>query len=606
MNRRYPRYPDDADYQTNSPSYYEDLGRKQKLIQLLAEKIWGYDEELKKRFEEWDKNLEEFPEEIKKLLEKWLDDGTIVEIIDKEIFKTFNTRGVDVRLFGVKGDGVTNDTDKLNNALLFLKDFNYSNLFFPNGEYLLDKIHYDDHLNIIGESKEKTLLMFNRGEENFIQINSDRFNKKNLSLKNVTIDGLKEFDRYEDRTVLFESGHLNVDNCLFKNTTNAAIRFKCDTVKIESCDFKDMQHHSGTENDTTKAIYGEADLIYINNCTFYENIPCDEGKGPGGILLSGENNSLTITNCYFHNIGQNHSENYIGCIDLYTNSNETIISNNKFHNYTYTAIKMQNASYLICSNNIVDGNTELASNAILYQPNVRNHQQPEDTVIISENIVKNIDKTAYYIQGQSELLTKNIMFSNNIAKNVDTGLILRYLDKNISISDFMVDKTTNNGIFIYQCDNSKIKINNVSLINIGANGISANDGGNNLKITCSDVDVSAILYGGTFTDIDSVSIDSSFFNGDINGLRVLRTNDVSVINTKSNSVDFIDNENSNLYGNSWQPKIFYRRAYPTKGQWNKGDRVFNTDFTVSEDIGWACVESGVPGIWKSLGVLNDV
>ena len=144
------------------------------------------------------------------------------------------------------------------------------------------------------------------------------------------------------------------------------------------------------------------------------------------------------------------------------------------------------------------------------------------------------------------------------------------------------------------------------MINIGANGISANDGGNNLKITCSDVDVSAFLYGGTFTDIDSVSIDSSFFKGDIDGLRVLRTQDVNVVNTKSNSVDFSDNENSNLYGNSWQPKIFYRSAYPTKGQWNKGDRVFNTDFTVSNDIGWVCVKSGTPGVWKSLGVLNDI
>src|SRR5699024_6844246 len=114
--------------------------------------------------------------------------------------------------------------------------------------------------------------------ENFIQINSDRFNKKNLSVKNLTIDGLKEYGRYGDRTISFESGNLIVDNCLFKNTTNAAIRFKCDTVKIESCDFKDMQHHSGTKGDTTKAIYGEADLIFINNCTFYEHIPCDEGK----------------------------------------------------------------------------------------------------------------------------------------------------------------------------------------------------------------------------------------------------------------------------------------------------------------------------------------
>jgi len=88
MNRRYPRYPDDADYQTNSPSYYDDLARKTKLIKLLSQRIWEYDEELAKRFEEWDKNLEEFDENVLLLLNEWLTDGTLERIINEEIFST--------------------------------------------------------------------------------------------------------------------------------------------------------------------------------------------------------------------------------------------------------------------------------------------------------------------------------------------------------------------------------------------------------------------------------------------------------------------------------------------------------------------------------------
>src|SRR5699024_4427287 len=96
------------DYQTNAPSYYEDLARKQKLIQLLAEKIWEYEETLDltleeitnrlesyiedndklmtERLEQWDLNLEKFPENVELLLQEWLSDGTLDHIINETIF----------------------------------------------------------------------------------------------------------------------------------------------------------------------------------------------------------------------------------------------------------------------------------------------------------------------------------------------------------------------------------------------------------------------------------------------------------------------------------------------------------------------------------------
>lgn len=84
-HRRIPKYYDDQDYNTNAPSYYDDLARKSKLIQLLSERIWEYDEELAKRFEAWDKNLEEFDSEVIRLLQEWVNDGTLVEIIAQTV-----------------------------------------------------------------------------------------------------------------------------------------------------------------------------------------------------------------------------------------------------------------------------------------------------------------------------------------------------------------------------------------------------------------------------------------------------------------------------------------------------------------------------------------
>lgn len=84
----YPFYSDNADYNTNAKSYYDDLARKQHLFEILAKRIWEYDEELAKRFEEWDRNLEEFPENVEKLLIEWINDGTLEHLINVELFDT--------------------------------------------------------------------------------------------------------------------------------------------------------------------------------------------------------------------------------------------------------------------------------------------------------------------------------------------------------------------------------------------------------------------------------------------------------------------------------------------------------------------------------------
>ena len=89
---RIPRYTaDDTDYTTNAPSYYDDLARKEKLIRVLAERIGYYDEELAKRFEEWDKNLEELPDELKRMFLEWVDDGTLARILAQLLLDEYAT-----------------------------------------------------------------------------------------------------------------------------------------------------------------------------------------------------------------------------------------------------------------------------------------------------------------------------------------------------------------------------------------------------------------------------------------------------------------------------------------------------------------------------------
>lgn len=90
---RYPRYPDDSDYKTNASSYYDDLARKNKLIEILAEKIYGYEKVLAENLAEIERVLnavidkigEGFNEEIVTLLKIWVQDGTLDHIINETL-----------------------------------------------------------------------------------------------------------------------------------------------------------------------------------------------------------------------------------------------------------------------------------------------------------------------------------------------------------------------------------------------------------------------------------------------------------------------------------------------------------------------------------------
>lgn len=84
-NRRFPIYPDDNDYTTNSPSYYDDLARKQKLIELLSKRIWEYDDEIKEYFRRWEENLETINEDVIEMMVKWFEDGILDEILNEEL-----------------------------------------------------------------------------------------------------------------------------------------------------------------------------------------------------------------------------------------------------------------------------------------------------------------------------------------------------------------------------------------------------------------------------------------------------------------------------------------------------------------------------------------
>ena len=106
MNSRRPTYNDDSDYTTNAPSYYEDLARKQELMERLAIRIWEYDTTLYEKLKMVQETLQKYAD----ILDGKIDDFD--NIILNETIRWLNenmedilTQAVKIAWFGLTDDG---------------------------------------------------------------------------------------------------------------------------------------------------------------------------------------------------------------------------------------------------------------------------------------------------------------------------------------------------------------------------------------------------------------------------------------------------------------------------------------------------------------------
>lgn len=96
-------------------------------------------------------NLDWLIGEMKKLKEDF--NNLPDEIIEKLLANFKITNFVNVKLLGAKGDGVTNDTAAIQNAL-----DKYKAIFIPAGTYKIDSLYISNDCTIIGENSDSTLI----------------------------------------------------------------------------------------------------------------------------------------------------------------------------------------------------------------------------------------------------------------------------------------------------------------------------------------------------------------------------------------------------------------------------------------------------------------
>lgn len=269
---------------------------------------------------------------------------------------TLNATEINVKNFGAKGDGVSDDWNSFQKALDYAyKNKNVNQIFIPNGQYKISKtiIVYGSNLSIRGESKEKTLLIKNvnlgwwgdlmyvcglvpgnkyydskTGKEYFYKGNkipSENIIIKSLSFKSASAD------KVINNIGIVNSNNVTIDNCIFLGSSNSNVAIVNDAKKcgnnniiIKNCIFQKAGTHNLRVLSMNAGKYN-ANSVSVIDSKFYQTGFTDskELKNKnvhiwyrGGI--GSKNIKLKVQNCTFDKSGVVHST---------VNANNLVIEN---------------------------------------------------------------------------------------------------------------------------------------------------------------------------------------------------------------------------------------------------------------------------------------
>lgn len=325
------------------------------------------------------------PEEIKAAVNEYLEKNPVkpgatteqaqqieqnkadVASLKKEIGSLKKEDPINVKMYGAIGDGITDDTKAIKNAVL-----SNETVYFPNGEYIVnDTIILKSKHSITGESKNNTLIKYVGDNTDTLKaVLSSEDGAYDTEIKNISIDGGNKctgiylqatseevLKRYDTHGVLEECEILN-------STYGLRIGGHCRGAYIKHIYVKNCSRHGiyvqGTDNFLIECVgiqiqwsgvYLQSANNMVRNCRM--GLCNKANNGNAGYLVESINNSL---------IGCTAQQNYRNALIINNTSRCLIESfqsdwNNaeKVQGYDTAHIKILNTTLCKLSGIIIDG-----------------------------------------------------------------------------------------------------------------------------------------------------------------------------------------------------------------------------------------------------------
>lgn len=548
------------------------------------------------------------------------DNGSIHFIRNSLVAELIIENEINLKIFGVMEDGITDDSSKIQNAIDYSMDHNDVKLVGNNKYMLVLKTLYFGAYTPLENSKfisgsdgvydNNYLISVNSKDltnwiETFPLANKGYF--KNVDIRNFNFTNMTPI-------VSGLNGIFNASNNSYNdmNASGFDISFKSsgqylDNVKINNFN---VGYKVGSEYAIQFGYVG--DQCEINSAHIHQTKYADEvnfimtGKGHNGArlrnIISNGNLFIEGSNISIDNIHQEE-----GTIKI--NNAIVNIQNGYLYHYDLPNIDITNSvvnlENILFQYNYRDNSFENASDIDV---NINN----SDVVINNcfKSVVYNQDVTFKNLSAAKTNLDENPSLKSIKTYNSNSN-IPNEVNSNINIEIMSLNSPDTWGYTKWQKPTGTYYYKVIPLLDATRNlRSSLNEYAHNISLTNGESGFGYLtatkgmyrVYRGTsennYTEYADISTKKGIFD---NGYFI---NGVKWKTRTGGDIDTLLKAYRKVVYNGSLIKC-YADAIPTSGTWLKGDIILNDSATKTGDaIGWLCVADGTPGTWLSIGNLG--
>ncbi len=526
---------------------------------------------------------------------------------------------INVKQFGAKGDGVTDDTLAISGAISVA---NNNVVFMPPGTYIVSSmLAFDRDMTLYGDNAtiRTTGSGIGMSFSGDVVIDGITFDANNNT---ITERMLNMAGASTDKFV--------VRNCNFKNMKSNTYAYGvniglCDTFRIDNCNFDNIKClANGVVGDSNgavrailmsytckKGIINECTFNNIHNVTSSGTFAFEDADAIQFSVGGGTTQHIDVSNCQFSDTGKRFIKVQGSTGSRYTISNCMMSSS-----YVGTPDdNVTNYNGMFCAIEVFAGQTLI--NNVQFLGGVCGYFVQASTSAVDGLEVINC---VYHPEYHRYSLTAQTAFAY-IASNTNNNAKLLFCNNNVKNTWLGINKLNGSALLI----NGNTFGTQHHCITAGGSGIS-NCSNNSLYFLAasSAIDNPYTYYfpSGATNGVFCGNIVEGFADGVYiaqqpepptyklvvtdNIFNNLTRNIFSNFYGARSPYVYFDNNlpNTIVYTNKAGKVHTYSTAAPTTGSGYVGDIVWNTAPSAGSYIGWVCTTSGAPGTWKTFGPIT--
>ena len=288
--------------------------------------------------------------EINKKLDEMLNDGSLEAIFNSKITSIYN-----VKLYGAVGDGSTDDTEAINNAIIAAG--NYGIIYFPSGVYCVSStITVGTRVSILGCGNEATIIkpiidnitvLHLTGNYSFIRdvclIGNDNGNGLVVSGSVHKIEDIR-VNNFSNNIQFTNASTCVLDSCYITSPVENGLLITSESGDSGDNSIINNTFDSSKQTGTAITLISGGGLKLCNNKILHYNIGLDINCATSTSVLNVANNSFESQETFFIRIVAAANCSFSKC---------TIIGNEFASAHAMFQI-LQNTSYIVFSNNFIE------------------------------------------------------------------------------------------------------------------------------------------------------------------------------------------------------------------------------------------------------------